>query len=76
MRGAKAEVSNNIRVIVHLQDGVSLLLRPDFFSFYLSYLYFDNPSEVLNNKRSNLHKKVKPCSMTQYDVIVQTAIVK
>lgn len=76
MRGAKAEVSNNIRVIVYLQDGVSLLLRPDFFSFYLSYLYFDNPSEVLNNKRSNLHKKVKACSMTQYDVIVQTAIVK
>ena len=46
--------------IGHVHVGVVLLLRPQSFSFFLSYLNFVIPARFTYNKRRNLHKKAKP----------------
>ena len=44
----------------HLHDGAILLLRPEFFSLFLSYLNLIAPVRFKYQNSSNLHKKAKP----------------
>ena len=46
--------------IDHLHNGVILLLRPESFSFFFSYLNFVIPARFKWQKSRHLHKKGKP----------------
>ena len=51
-----------VLLIGHLHKDVILLLRPESFSFFLSYLHLVIPWG-LNNKSAKSHKKAKPWRM-------------
>ena len=55
----------------HLHDGVILLVRPECFSFFLSYLNFGNPGEVWITKALICTRKQNPEGFCNLVILVK-----